>query len=73
MRYRYKLNCFSFSEKNLLQNCLTVSNIQLDYIVSDTLGKSSQRILCRILENPLDISFYIEPLIHDSMKKNFPN
>ncbi len=56
------------SEKNRLQNCLTVSNIQLGNIVSDTFGKSSQRILDKILENPLDTSFDIEPLIHGSMK-----
>ena len=29
MRYRFKLTCFKSSEKNRLQNCLTVSNIQL--------------------------------------------
>ena len=29
MRYRLKLTCFQLSEKNSLQNCLTVSNIQL--------------------------------------------
>ena len=69
MRYRYKLTCFSSSEKNRLQNCLTVSNIQLGNVVSDTLGKSSQKILDKILENPLDTSFDIEPLIHGSMKK----
>ena len=38
-------------------------------VVSDTLGKSSQKILNKILENPLDTSFDIEPLIHGSMKK----
>lgn len=69
MRYRYKLTCFISSEKNRLQNCLTVSNIQLGNIVSDTFGKSSLRILDKILENPLDTSFDIEPLIHGSMKK----
>ena len=72
MRYRYKLTCFSSSEKNRLQNCLTVSNIQLGNVVSDTLGKSSQKILDKILENPLDTSFDIEPLIHGSMKKKLP-
>jgi transposase len=72
MRYRYKLTCFSSSEKNRLQNCLTVSNIQLGNIVSDTFGKSSQRILNKILENPPDTSFDIEPLIHGSMKKKLP-
>ena len=73
MRYRFKLTCFMSSEKNRLQNCLTVSNIQLASVVSDTFGKSSQRILDKILENPDDTSFDIEPLIHGSMKKNFPN
>jgi transposase len=57
------------SEKNRLQNCLTVSNIQLGNVVSDTFGKSSMKILDKILENPLDTSFDIEPLIHGSMKK----
>ena len=72
MRYRYKLTCFMSSEKNRLQNCLTVSNIQLGNVVSDTFGKSSKRILDKILENPLDTSFDIEPLIHGSMKKKIP-
>lgn len=72
MRYRFKLTCFMSSEKNRLQNCLTVSNIQLGNIVSDTFGKSSQRIIDKILENPLDTSFDIEPLIHGSMKKKIP-
>lgn len=72
MRYRYKLICFTSSEKNRLQNCLTVSNIQLGNVVSDTFGKSSKRILDKILENPLDTSFDIEPLIHGSMKDKIP-
>ncbi|WP_346867527.1 IS110 family transposase [Clostridium sp. UBA1353] len=72
MRYRFKLTCFMSSEKNRLQNCLTVSNIQLGNIVSDTFGKSSQKILDKILENPLDTSFDIESLIHSSMKKKLP-
>lgn len=72
MRYRYKLTCFMSSEKNRLQNCLTVSNIQLGNVVSDTLGKSSKRILDKILENPLDTSFDLEPLIHGSIKNKIP-
>lgn len=72
MRYRFKLTCFMSSEKNRLQNCLTVSNIQLGNVVSDTFGKSSQKILDKILENPLDTSFDIEPLIHGSMKEKLP-
>lgn len=72
MRYRFKLTCFMSSEKNRLQNCLTVSNIQLGNVVSDTFGKSSQRILNKILENPLNKSFDIEPLVHSSMKDKIP-
>ena len=68
MRCRFKIICFMSSEKNRLQNCLTVSNIQLGNVVSDTFGKSSQKILDKILENPLDTSFDIKPLIHGSMK-----
>lgn len=52
MRYRFKLTCFKSSEKNRLQNCLTVSNIQLGNVVSDTFGKSAQAILDKLLENP---------------------
>lgn len=72
MRYRHKLICFISSEKNRLQNCLTVSNIQLGNIVSDTFGKSALRILDKILENPNNTSFDIESLIHGSMKKKLP-
>ena len=72
MRYRFKLPCFKSSEKNRYQNCLTVSNIQLASVVSDTFGKSSQKIIAKILENPDDTSFDIGPLIHGSMKNKLP-
>jgi hypothetical protein len=72
MRYRFKLTNFSSSEKNRLQNSLTVSNIQLGNVVSDTFGKSSMNIIHKLLKNPLDSSFEIEPLIHSSMKKKLP-
>jgi transposase len=72
MRYRFKLTCFMSSEKNRFQNCLTVSNIQLGNVVSDTFGKSSQRIINKILQNPLDKSFDIESLVHSSMKNKIP-
>jgi len=72
MRYRFKLTNFMSSEKNRLQNCLTVSNIQLGNVVSDTFGKSSMNIINRLLENPLDNNFDIEPLIHGSMKDKLP-
>jgi hypothetical protein len=72
MRYRFKLTNFRSSEKNRLQNCLTVSNIQLGNVVSDTFGKSSINIIDKILDNPSDTSFDIEPLIHGSMKDKLP-
>ena len=72
MRYRFKLTNFMSSEKNRLQNSLTVSNIQLGNVVSDTFGKSSMNIINKLLVNPLDNSFDIEPLIHGSMKDKLP-
>lgn len=72
MRYRCKLTNFQSSEKNRLQNCLTVSNIQLGNVVSDTFGKSAQAILDKLLENPLDTSFDLEPLTFRSLKKKIP-
>ena len=73
MCYRFKLTCFKSSEKNRYQNCLTVSNIQLASVVSDTFGKSSQKNIAKLLENPDDISFDIESLIHGSMKDKLPD
>ena len=72
MRYRAKLTNFMSSEKNRLQNCLTVSNLQLGNVVSDTFGKSAMKIINKILENPLDTSFDLEPLIHGSLKNKLP-
>ena len=72
MRYRFKLTNFSSSEKNRLQNSLTVSNIQLGNVVSDTFGKSSMNILDKLLDDPTDTSFDLEPLIHGSLKSKLP-
>lgn len=69
MRYRFKLTNFQSSEKNRFQNCLTVSNIQLGSVVTDTFGKSSMNIIEKILENPDNTNFDIEPLIHGSLHK----
>ena len=68
MRYRVKLTNFKSSEKNRTQNCLTVSNIQLANVLSDTFGKSSMAIIERILENPLDTNFDVSSLIHGSLR-----
>ena len=66
-RYYCKLTGLTTSEMQRTQNCLTTSNIQLANVVSDIYGKSSQKIIAKILENPLDTSFDIEPLLHGSM------
>ena len=52
LRYRFKLVCLAASEKNRLQNSLTVSNIQLASIVSDTFDMSAQAIIAHLLANP---------------------
>ncbi|WP_309294789.1 IS110 family transposase [Desulfotruncus alcoholivorax] len=70
MRYRVKLTNFKSSEKNRIQNSLTVSNIMLSSVVSDTFGKSSMRIINHILKNPKDKDFDVIPMLHGSMKKN---
>lgn len=70
MRYRVKLINFKSSEKNRIQNSLTVSNIMLSSVVSDTFGKSSMRIINHILKNPEDTDFDVVPMLHGSMKKN---
>ena len=75
MRYRSKLTCFQSSEKNRLHNCLMVSNIQLGNVVSNTFGKSAQSaqaIPDKLLENPADTSFNLEPLVYKSLKKKLP-
>ena len=72
MRYRFKLTCFQLNEKNRLQNCLTVSSIQLGNVVSDTFGKSAQAILYKLLENLTDTYLNLEPLVYKSFKKKLP-
>lgn len=72
MRYRFKLTNFRSSEKNRFQNSLTVSNIQLGNVVSDTFGKSSMAIIDQLLNNPFDQPFDIPSLIHSSLKKKLP-
>lgn len=72
MRYRFKLTNFSSSEKNRFQNSLTVSNIQLGNVVSDTFGKSSMAIIEQLLNTPPDQPLDLPALIHGSMKKKIP-
>lgn len=68
MRYRFKLINFKSSEKNRIQNSLTVSNIMISSVVSDTFGVSSMRIIHHILENPGDLDFDVSSMLHGNMK-----
>lgn len=70
LRYRSKLVSFASSEKNRVQNSLTVSNIMLSSVVSDTFGKSASAILSHLLKHPDDKDFDFRPLLHGSMLKN---
>lgn len=67
LRYRFKLTNFRSSEKNRFQNSLTVSNIMISNVVSDTFGKSASAIIKYAMENPdkLDIDF--TRFLHKSM------
>jgi transposase len=69
MRYRYKLINFKSSEKNRIQNSLTVSNIMISSVVSDTFGVSSMKIINHILESPEDKDFDISSMLHASMQE----
>lgn len=68
MRYRLKLINFKSSEKNRIQNSLTVSNIMISSVVSDTFGVSSMKIINHILENPDDKAFDVSSMLHASMQ-----
>lgn len=50
-RYRYKLVCMKSSEKNRIQNCMTVSNIGIASILSDPFGKTATEIMSYLLNN----------------------
>jgi IS1 family transposase len=61
MRYHAKLTYTMSSEKNRIQNSLTISNIQLDNVFSDVFGKSSTDLIQRLLQSsePFDVKPYI--------------
>jgi transposase len=70
MRYRFKLTNNASSEKNRVQNCLTVSNNMLSSVVADTFGKSARLIIDKLLENPKDTDFDVAPLMKKNMKSS---
>lgn len=66
-RYRTKLTGFTAGEKNRAQNCLTVSNIQIDHVFSDVFGKSAEAITEQLLEHP-DGNFDVAPFVDPRVK-----
>ena len=48
-RYRFKLVCMKSSEKNRIQNCMTVSNVGIASVLSDPFGKTATEILSYLL------------------------
>lgn len=50
-RYRFKLVCMKSSEKNRIQNCMTVSNIGIASILTDPFGKTATEIMSYLLEH----------------------
>lgn len=53
-RYRFKLVCMKSSEKNRVQNCMTVSNIGIASVLSDPFGKTATQIISYLLEHSSD-------------------
>lgn len=53
-RYRFKLVCMKASEKNRIQNCMTVSNIGIASVLSDPFGKTATEIMSYLLEHSSD-------------------
>ena len=67
VRYRSKLTNMLTSEKNRAHNCLTVSNLKLDDVFSDVLGKSSRSITEYILDHPGE-TFDVTPFVDGRCK-----
>ena len=66
-RYYMKLTYMCSSEKNRVQNCLTMCNFKLDDVFSDVFGKSATRIIDALLESG-NSDFDVAPLIDGKCK-----
>lgn len=70
MRYSNKLVNMRTSEKNRIQNSLTISNVQIASVVTDVFGKTSQSILKLMLNNPNLTIEDITPLLRKNLKSS---
>lgn len=62
--YRFKLICMRTGERNRYQNSMTVSNIALASVVSDSFGKTAQAVMKEVLSNKTIDEDKITKLIH---------
>jgi len=67
-RYRQKLVYMQASERNRYQNAMTVSNIGLGSVFSDTLGKSSRAVMEALIQG--DEEIFNEDNIKKVLKKS---
>jgi len=70
-RYRRKTVNEITAEKNRMSNCLTVSCIKLDEVLSDIYGKTGQAIIGQIIETggcTFDPGPYIDPRVKASLE-----
>jgi len=72
MRYRSKLTNFITSEKNRLQNSLTMSNIQIASVATDTFGKSAMGIIDKLLEDPSNTDLDMDSLVYGKLRNKIP-
>jgi transposase len=68
-RYRSKLVGMRASEKNRYQNCMTISNIGLGSVLTDTFGKTSQGIMDYLLQSDEIDEEYCKSLIKGTARK----
>jgi transposase len=67
-RYRYKLVTMRASERNRYQNCMTVSNIGLASVLSDSFGKTASGIMQHVLTSAVFDEEHCKTLIQKSAK-----
>ncbi len=66
-RYRFKLFCMKSSEKNRIQNCMTVSNVGIASVLSDPFGRTAAETISYLLEHIADS--IDEKAVHKLIKK----
>lgn len=68
-RYRFKLVCMKASEKNRIQNCMTVSNIGIANVLSDPFGVTATQVISYLLSTNSPNEEVCRKLIKGQAKK----